>query len=79
MIRDFLNTEEEPAAVLFVKKTPAQTDVASCDLGVVDVLPVGMTYAPSQTYADLYDPEQALCAGTLFRALDLPFRGRSKK
>lgn len=87
MIRDFLNTEEEtltpehmPAAETAaepmaetsarMKNTPSP-----CNLSVTDTLPVGMVYAVSQTYRELYTPEQALCNGTLFRELDLPFHG----
>ena len=38
---------------------------------------LAMVYAPKQTFTDLYEPEEALARGTLFRELDLPFHGRS--
>ena len=75
MIRDFLNTEddgdfaEEAAVRLRVPERP------NCDLSSVDGLPLGMTYAPMQVFRKLYDPQQALCRGTLFCELDLPFQG----
>lgn len=81
MIRDFLNTEDEPmdsaveSAVLLRKKD----DCSNCNLSVTDVLPVGMTYASMQVFRKLYTPEEALCRGTLFCELDLPFRGGKRK
>jgi len=50
-----------------------------CDLSAVDALPLGMTYAPMQRFHKLYTPEEALCRGTLFCELDLPFRGGAGK
>lgn len=40
-------------------------------------LPPAMVYTPLQSFDDLYDKEKALAAGTIFRALDLPFLGKS--
>lgn len=82
MIRDFLNTEDEPmdsvaeAALLLRKK---KDECPNCDLSVTDVLPVGMTYASMQVFRKLYTPEEALCRGTLFCELDLPFRGGKRR
>ena len=39
--------------------------------------PLAMVYAPSQTFQNLYEPDEALSRGTLFAELDLPFEGRS--
>lgn len=39
-------------------------------------LPLTMAYVPMQTLGEVYEPEDALCAGTLFPALDKPFHGR---
>ena len=39
-------------------------------------LPLTMAYVPMQTLGDVYEPEDALCAGTLFPALDKPVLGR---
>ena len=36
---------------------------------------LAMVYAPVQAFEDLYQPEEALCKGTLFKQLDLPFHG----
>lgn len=77
MIRDFLNIEDDgldgtaEAAV----RVPLPD---CCDLSCVDGLPLGMTYAPMQKYRKLYSPEEALCRGTLYQELDLPFLGGKK-
>lgn len=39
--------------------------------------PIAMAYVPWQRWGEVYDPEKALCRGTLFPALDLPFTGCS--
>lgn len=78
MIRDFLNTEEDVldvAAEAAVRVRP----VKECDLSAVNGLPLGMMYAPMQEFRKLYTPEEALCRGTLFCELDLPFRGGDLK
>ncbi len=36
-------------------------------------LPLAMAYVPIQPWGDTYAPCRALCRGTLFPALDLPF------
>ena len=40
--------------------------------------PLAMVYAPEQAFTDLYDCEQWLEKGTIFKALDFPFRGARK-
>ena len=35
--------------------------------------PLAMVYAPVQRFDNLYDPEEGLGAGTIFRDLDFPF------
>ena len=35
--------------------------------------PLAMAYVPVQTWGETYSPDRALCRGTLFPALDLPF------
>lgn len=37
---------------------------------------LGMAYVPPQTWEDLYEPEEALRNGTIFRALNYPFMGK---
>ena len=37
---------------------------------------VAMAYVPFQQWGDVYEPERALDAGTLFPDLDKPFYGR---
>ena len=36
---------------------------------------VGMAYVPWQRWGDIYEPCKALARGTLFAALDKPFKG----
>lgn len=36
-------------------------------------LPLAMAYVPIQPWCDTYTPGRALCRGTLFPILDLPF------
>lgn len=36
-------------------------------------LPLAMAYVPIQPWGDTYPPCRALCRGTLFPVLDLPF------
>ena len=40
--------------------------------------PLAMVYAPTQPFADLYDCEQWVEKGTIFKALDFPFLGARK-
>lgn len=40
---------------------------------------LAMAYVPFQKLSEIYEPEAALNAGTLFPALDKPFLGRSLK
>ena len=39
--------------------------------------PLAMVYSPLQKFEKLYDTETALCNGTIFEELDLPFNGAS--
>ena len=75
MIRDFLNTEDASDCAVETAACVRKTDCADCDLSVVDGLPLGMMYAPVQTFRKLYDVSEALCKGTLFCELNLPFQG----
>ncbi|MGI6176597.1 MAG: spore coat associated protein CotJA [Christensenellales bacterium] len=36
-------------------------------------IPLGMAYVPFQRWEGILDAETALCKGTLFKALDLPY------
>ena len=49
-----------------------------CDIGTehVDHMAPGMCYVPWQKWQNIYKPENALCAGTIFQELDLAFLGR---
>ncbi|MBO5248379.1 MAG: spore coat associated protein CotJA [Clostridia bacterium] len=85
MIRDFLSADDfsddvAEAGIFFpVKPQPPKPEECNCDLSCVDDLPVGATYAPMQKFRKLYSPEEALCRGTLFEELDLPFRGGKQR
>ena len=37
-------------------------------------LPLAMAYVPPQTWTIVYENEEGLMAGTIFPALDLPFK-----
>ncbi len=59
---------------------------SSCSCGQVkesltlDSMPLAMAYVPWQKWQNIYKPENALCAGTIFQDLDLPFiRRRCQK
>ena len=41
----------------------------------LDGYPLAMVYAPIQRFGDMYDLDTALMEGTLFKELDLPFKG----
>ncbi len=36
---------------------------------------LAMAYVPVQVWQDLYEPEEGFRRGTIFRELDLPFKG----
>lgn len=40
-----------------------------------DKTPLAMAYVPFQQWGKVYDEDDALCRGTLFPELDLPFKG----
>ena len=40
---------------------------------------LAMVYSPAQEFDDLYEADEALCHGTLFRELDMPFYGARKR
>lgn len=46
------------------------TNETGCSM---DALPVAMAYVSWQNWQNVYDPETALCRGTIFPCLDLPF------
>lgn len=41
----------------------------------IDSFPIAMAYVPWQKWQNIYEPHEALKAGTLFRDLDLRFYG----
>lgn len=86
MIRDFLNTEDEPmddvaeAGIFFpTRPQPPKPEECKCDFSCVDQLPLASMYAPMQVFRKLYSPEEALNRGTLYCELDLPFRGGNQR
>lgn len=40
--------------------------------------PLAMAYVPFQQWGEIYDEDKALCQGTLFPELDLPFKGGTR-
>ena len=58
-----------------IQPVPAKPD---CGCGIKDPLedlPIAMAYVPWQRWGDIYEPCKALARGTLFAALDKPFKG----
>ena len=58
-----------------IQPIPAKPD---CGCGIKDPLedfPIAMAYVPWQRWGDIYEPCKALARGTLFAALDKPFKG----
>ena len=75
-LRQNLNARDcdcrDPAPVANV--TPSRPNSPSC----LDGYPLAMVYAPSQAFEALYDCEQWLEKGTIFKSLDFPFKGSRK-
>ena len=46
---------------------------AAFKLPTLHGVPLAMVYSPEQEFGDLYDPEEGLASGTIFRDLDFPF------
>ena len=73
----------QPRNDMGVQQPPAvPPTVCGCDAGCtgetecgMDALPVAMAYVSWQNWQNPYDPETALCRGTIFPCLDLPFLG----
>lgn len=71
-----MNTVSRPRAAAF-------TDVAGACVpaplreysGEMGRLPLAMAYVPMQDWGETYGACRALCRGTLFPVLDLPFEG----
>ena len=50
-------------------------DTHACPENGINGRSLAMVYAPVQQFQQLYDPQTGLGRGTVFRELDLPFRG----
>ncbi len=46
-------------------------EAANC----INSMPLTMAYVPMQSFGVVYEPEKALCMGTVFPDLDKPFTG----
>ena len=42
-------------------------------------LPIAMAYVPMQQWKTTYSPSEALCTGTVFPELNLPFKGGRRR
>lgn len=51
----------------------AQPRCLTNTMHATEQMPVGMTYTPYQEFVHLYEPDTALCRGTIFCDLDKPF------
>ena len=47
-----------------------------CDRERIDRMPVAMAYVPWQYFENVFEPDAALCKGTIFPELYKPFTGR---
>ena len=54
--------------------TPSRPNAPSC----LESYPLAMVYAPVQAFEGLYECEQWLEKGTVFKALEFPFKGSRK-
>lgn len=69
-LRDYMPTEASPNGIgtleqeMFVPTSP-----------LPDQMPLGMAYVPYQQWEEPYDADTAFPVGTMFPALDNPFRG----
>ena len=61
----------------YVGDAPANN--CNIDPDCINAFPPVMAYVPMQSFRNLYDPESALCHGTIFRELDLPFFGACQR
>ena len=61
----------------FALENPATN--CNIDPDCINAFPPVMAYVPMQSFKNLYDPESALCHGTIFRELDLPFMGAAQR
>lgn len=51
-------------------------DSSSCNLCN---MPIAMAYVPMQQWKTTYSPSEALCNGTVFPELNLPFKGGCRR
>lgn len=77
-------SSQHPSCSCSSSVTPAPSEskpasTTSCAVGYktdsLKDLAIAMAYVPWQTWRNIYDPEKALCRGTLFQDLDQPFCG----
>lgn len=60
--------------------TAMQTPVVNRVRRIIDnEYPIGMAYVPWQQWNEVFDAETALCRGTLFPELELPFTGCERR
>ena len=65
--------------------TDAQSEAcvenAPCTSGACPLAgyPLAMVYSPEQAFENLYEPDEGLSRGTIFKALDMPFLGDGRK
>lgn len=75
-LRQYQNTQDCccEADVPVMNTSPNRPGNPPC----LDTYPLAMVYAPVQGFENLYDCEQWLEKGTLFKDLDFPFKGSRK-
>ena len=65
----FLDTKQPKTQKIAVNSM--LENIPSC----IDSMPLAMAYVPIQGFGVMYEPEKALCRGTVFPDLDKPFLG----
>ena len=48
-------------------------DMEESHIKNIEDMPIAMAYVPYQQWRNIYEPNQALKRGTIFKELDLPF------
>ena len=74
----FFGIGSKPAVIKVRKVEPVSEEEMKEIVETVklDSLSLAMAYVPWQKWQNIYKPENALCAGTIFQELDLAFLGR---
>ena len=75
------NPYKNPMMYANAKVPQNERDTTNTSFGSLSNMPLSlaMAYVPFQDFVDLYEPDEALSQGTLFRELDKPFYGQRRR